>query len=219
MSNLHHGPKIRSLTNKETIASLEGWKASVLYGLRLNPEFRPYLRQGFEFGRKSRANPYRSLTPDIQVTRAEDTDDDDIIRDIKQKYPNCEVDMFQKNGKFSGTIKIIFQGAQELEDALKERIMIQDVRYIIGKYIYKPRVVVCKYCQTIGHISRLCRNRERNKHVCGKCSSKSHETKDCTVQPEDYKCYHCEGKHITGSKVCRIMIQKMEELTARHHNG
>ena len=88
MSNLHHGPKIRSLTNKETIASLEGWKASVLYGLRLNPEFRPYLRQGFEFGRKSRANPYRSLTPDIRVMRAEDTDDDDqeeVVQTVEEK--------------------------------------------------------------------------------------------------------------------------------------
>ena len=52
MTNLVHGPKIRTLTTSESVATLESWKANVIYGLRLNPDFRPYLEDDCVFGRK-----------------------------------------------------------------------------------------------------------------------------------------------------------------------
>ena len=61
MSNLYHGPKVRTLTSNETISSLETWKSTVIYGLRLNPDFREFLVEDFVFGTKSKANPTRSL--------------------------------------------------------------------------------------------------------------------------------------------------------------
>ena len=59
--NLHHGPKIRPLSSKEPIQSIESWKSTVIYGLRLNQDFIPYLQEGVIFGRKSRTQPTREL--------------------------------------------------------------------------------------------------------------------------------------------------------------
>ena len=59
MSNLKYGPKVIPLGEEETLASIERWKQNVIYHLRLNEEFRPFLTT--QFGKKSRANPNRSL--------------------------------------------------------------------------------------------------------------------------------------------------------------
>ena len=64
--NLHHGPKIRLLSSKETIQSIESWKSTVIYGLRLNPDFVPYLHEGVIFGRKSRTQPSRELDDEFR---------------------------------------------------------------------------------------------------------------------------------------------------------
>ena len=91
MSNLAHGPKVRSLTPKESLATIECFKNNVLYGLRLNPDFRPYLAENFIFGKKTRTNPYRDLTDDI--TTATDDDNHEVITVIKSKEDkSVEVD-------------------------------------------------------------------------------------------------------------------------------
>lgn len=61
MTNLAHGPKIRCLTSSESIATLEAWKNNVLYGLKQNPDFRVYLHDGYVWGKKTRAQPFRCL--------------------------------------------------------------------------------------------------------------------------------------------------------------
>ena len=66
MSNLQHGPKVRTLTDKETLASLEAWKSTVIYGLKLNPDFKPYLRDGVVFGKKTRGRPNRDLEDTVK---------------------------------------------------------------------------------------------------------------------------------------------------------
>lgn len=60
--SLKHGPKPKSLTSNETLNSLEIWKNNITYGLKMNPDFRPYLVEGFSWGKKSRIRPYRNLT-------------------------------------------------------------------------------------------------------------------------------------------------------------
>ena len=54
---------------------------------------------------------------------------------------------------------------------------------------------------------------------CGKCCSFDHETRTCTVQPDKYKCAHCGENHITGSRSCRVIKEKVEEITSRTHYG
>ena len=69
MSNLKYGPKIVPLAEDETINSIERWRQSVLYLLRLNEEFRPYMNQDFEFGRKTKTKPFRKLTNSIRIKK------------------------------------------------------------------------------------------------------------------------------------------------------
>ena len=88
MANLHHGPKIRCLTNKETVASIEGWKSTVLYGLRLNQDFKPFLKPGVQFGRKSRAYPDRGLLPDTRVVKVDGEDVTEVTVSSEEK---CEI--------------------------------------------------------------------------------------------------------------------------------
>lgn len=77
MANLYHGPKIRQLTTRETLSSIENWKSMVIYGLRLNQEFRPYL--DIEFGRKSKLTPNRQLTADVRTETNEDGTENEIV--------------------------------------------------------------------------------------------------------------------------------------------
>ena len=57
----------------------------------------------------------------------------------------------------------------------------------------------------------------RQAPVCGKCSTKGHhETKECTVEKEEYKCAHCDGNHITGSYNCIKMKEMVEKLQNRN---
>ena len=69
MANLYHGPKVRSLTPKESVSSIEAWKVNVLYGLKLNPDFTEFLAPDYVFGRKTKLNPYRDLVDDVTIDK------------------------------------------------------------------------------------------------------------------------------------------------------
>ena len=90
MSNLKHGPKVRCLTQNETLATLESWKNNVLYGLRLNPDFKPYLHETCIFGRKTRNKPNRDLADDIKVEVINDQDVTTVLKAKEDK--SVEVD-------------------------------------------------------------------------------------------------------------------------------
>ena len=86
-------------------------------------------------------------------------------------------------------------------------------KYITEPFIHKPRVIKCNTCQRFGHVSRMCRSKD--KPVCGKCS-KDHETKNCTTPAAEYKCHHCnKTDHFTGSHSCEKMKEKYQELIDR----
>ena len=164
-----------------------------------------------------REDPPAGLIKGVYVE--EDIEEEEIIAELKSSYPDSDITLFKRNGKFTGTIKIGFQNHEELEQALENRPKIFDQRYIMEKYKNQPRVIICHYCQTPGHVERICRKKALKKHVCGKCASLEHETKDCVVEEKDYKCFHCEGKHQCGHKKCPFIQQKLEEISARMNNG
>ena len=96
MANLRHGPKIRELSSKETIATLESWKNTVIYGLRLNTDFRPYLQDGVVFGKKSKNKPYRDLKDDqrVDIIKEEGQPDREVVVIIKSREEKTiEVDL------------------------------------------------------------------------------------------------------------------------------
>ena len=73
--------------------------------------------------------------------------EEDIIQEITQKYPNCEVDLFKRSNKFTGTIKVTFSNEEELQDVLDNRIQIFEQIYLVERYKFKPRVIKCNHCQ------------------------------------------------------------------------
>ena len=106
-------------------------------------------------------------------------------------------------------MKVTFPNEDTLNKVITDRFKIFQQRLIMDPYKPKPKVIKCHRCQRFGHISRLCRS---EKPKCGKCSSENHETTDCVVQPENYKCAHCNLNHITGHKECQIMKNKETEI-------
>ena len=83
----------------------------------------------------------------------DETTEEDLINEIRSKYPNANVDLFKRNEKFTGTLKIEFNSEEEFQTALKNRVQIFEQRYIMERYHYRPRVIICKYCQKFGHVS------------------------------------------------------------------
>ena len=137
-----------------------------------------------------------------------------ITQEIEEKYPNTESELFMKDEKFIGTIKITFKDQAALDDAKINKMKLFHQNYIVEDYQSKPRVIICRRCTKFGHVNRLCTGNIK----CWKCSSNEHEGKDCVVTAEHYKCAHCNGKHTTGSRNCQVFKDKEEELINRSRN-
>ena len=144
-----------------------------------------------------------------------DSTEEEIIEELNDKYPDCEVDFFKRNNRFTGTLKIKFNKEEELKHAIDNCVTISQHRYVVEEYIFRPRVIRCNKCQAYGHLERLCLN-ERT--VCGKCKSEEHETRECEETVENYKCYHCNGNHQTGYKECAYFKEKEDAIKERFHN-
>ena len=76
MSNFKLGPKVQSLGDDESLASIERWKQNIIYHLRLNEEFRPFLT--IEFGKKSRLHPNRNLDDDVVIETVQNAAGEDV---------------------------------------------------------------------------------------------------------------------------------------------
>ena len=158
---------------------------------------------------QAKNNPPSGMVKHVII---DDKTDNQIIEEIKSKYPNTEVDLFKTDNVFNGKMKIEFETKEHLEAVMRDRITIFQGRYMVENYNYKPRVIMCKNCQRFGHVARLCRS---NHPVCGKCCSEDHETSDC--EEDNLKCYHCDGNHETGHKDCEKMKMKLQQITDRRN--
>ena len=91
MSNFKTGPKVIPLGEDESISSIERWRQNVIYHLRLDPAFRPYLKDGVKFGKKSKSAPNRQLTDDIKKEKVNGEDVDTVVATKEDKC--WEVDL------------------------------------------------------------------------------------------------------------------------------
>ena len=142
----------------------------------------------------------------------------DEIKDLVSKTRGVSnYDLFMRDGEFTGTMKITFETEEQYKTVVEcKKVTMFGHSFLAEPFVSKPRVIKCHRCQKIGHIASLCRSKDP---VCGRCGSTDHETKDCksaTVQ-----CVHCESKdHPTGAMVCKVMKDKLEEISARsRHYG
>ena len=145
-----------------------------------------------------------------------DRTEEQIEEEISGQYKDCEVEFFKRDQRFTGTIKVKFSSEEELNQAMQNRLDIFEQKYRVERYIFKPRVIMCRKCQKYGHLDRVC---HRENPVCGKCKSSEHHTDNCTVEDGQFKCYHCDGKHQAGSRSCLVQQAKEEEINTRFHHG
>ena len=147
----------------------------------------------------------------IKYVCQNDASEEEILEAAITSYPNTDIELFKnKEGRFTGTIKVTFNSEDDLNAAMNNPVYINNHRYRMEKYENRPQIIKCHNCQSFGHVARLCFSKNT---ICGKCTSKEHPTKDCTTLPTDYKCFHCEGNHQTGYKNCEAVKLKIEELS------
>ena len=146
------------------------------------------------------------------IKQVEDLEETQIEQEIKAQFPDSRIELFTREDRFTGTVKIIFKNEGVLNKAIQEKCKLNGQVYIVDIFTPKPKVIKCNTCQRFGHVSRVCRN--KNNPVCGKCKGK-HETMNCEIPKEEYKCVHCDGNHITGSYTCEKVREKLEEILNR----
>ena len=141
-----------------------------------------------------------------------------IREEIGKEYSNTILEFYtnKRTGKFTGTVKMQFKDRSVLERAMKENITIGRGKYPVQEFRPQPRVIKCHRCQGMSHIAKNCSSRFVR---CGKCSSYDHQTRECVVTADKYKCVHCNGKHITGSRICTAMKEKEEQIISRSSYG
>ena len=64
MANATRAPKQWCLTKHETVNSFETWRQNLIYTLSLDPNFAPYLVDGVQWTKKTRADQYRGFQND-----------------------------------------------------------------------------------------------------------------------------------------------------------
>ena len=148
----------------------------------------------------------------------DDLTEEQIVNDIQEKYPGVQYELFKKEEEFTGMIKVTFKDEDQLNMVIANKFGLCGRKYITEIFKHKPRVIICNTCCRFGHVSRLCRSKD--KPVCRKCSQEGHESKDCSADPAEYKCVHCgEHEHATGSYTCRVVKEKLQEIIDRQDGG
>ena len=159
--------------------------------------------------------PGKTIFPGIIRNIYKDVTEKQIKMSINAVYTNAEIDVFKREEKFTGTVKVLFKSEDELKSAMADPIKIASQRCIVDEYEIRPRVIKCNNCQKFGHIARLCRSKTK----CGKCA-RGHETRSCTItDATKFICAHCDGNHSAGYRGCEILQSKEADLQLRSQYG
>ena len=143
--------------------------------------------------------------------------EEEMEESIEANYPGARYELFKKDGKFLGLIKVTFKEEQQLKEAIENKFKLCNRLYMTEKFKHKPRVIKCNICQGFGHTSVPCRRKLQPN--CAKCGQ-NHETVNCTVAEDEHKCFHCNSKeHKTGSYKCKKVQEILEGLTTARQDG
>jgi hypothetical protein len=140
------------------------------------------------------------------------------IRTSLQLKEGTQVEFFKRKNRsgileFTGTIKVVFQDTESLQQAVRDKVKIGDQRCSVAKWEHTVKVRHCYKCLKFGHVAYRCRSATTK---CGICNMSGHEQRDCTVtDPKLFKCEHCKKRHVTGSFSCLKMKEQAEKLNSR----
>ena len=71
-----------------------------------------------------------------------DRSEEQLTEEVKNKYPDTRIELFKKNQKFTGTIKVIFKSVEDRDNAVAEVVKLFEHRYIMENYHSKPRLIM-----------------------------------------------------------------------------
>ena len=75
---------------------------------------------------------------------------------------------------------------------------------IVQPFENKP--IICNMCQSYDHTAKRC----NGEMVCKLRAEKGHNKQECLKSGEEYKCVHCAGNNMTGSRACGKQIRETE---------
>ena len=106
-----------------------------------------------------------------------------IIRTSLQLKEGTQVEFFKRKNRsglleFTGTIKVVFQDTESLQQAVRDKVNIGDQRCSVAKWEHTVKVRHCYKCLKFGHVAYRCRSATTK---CGICNMSGHEQRDCTV--------------------------------------
>ena len=157
--------------------------------------------------------------PTVGIIKQVDTNEsmEDIKEDIQTDYPGTDLDFFKKDGRLTGTIKLVFKDHDSYNKAMNNGgIKACGVKYNLEEFHMKPKVIRCYKCQGYGHISFRCRAKESR---CGNCCEVGHEQNQCKKKITSPTCLHCKENHFTGSRICKEYKQVEEKMSTLYNHG
>lgn len=105
-----------------------------------------------------------------------------------------------KDGAPTRSVKAFIKDEKEIETLINQRFYYNLTRHTVTRY-NAPKWIQCWKCQGLGHASNSCTAEEKK---CMKCALQHHH-RDCTANPDEYRCANCGGCHSSNDARCDII--------------
>lgn len=147
------------------------------------------------------------------------------IEDIKTElnnlnYADTDVKRITRRGVQTRAVRVKFKDSNDLDKAIGENVILQNLIIRAEELILQPRVTQCYNCYKYNHIAEKCESSK----TCPRCASPYDESHDsCEREPV---CLNCKGSHASTDKQCPIFTKLLDKQKLRvqnfysnHHDG
>lgn len=140
-------------------------------------------------------------------------EDIDIQTDLRNTgFRDADVKRITKKGQPTRAVRVRFNNSGDLEKAIRENILLQNLVIRVEELILQPRVTQCYNCYKFNHVAEKCESSK----TCPRCAEpfdESHES--CN---KEVKCVNCKKAHPSSDKKCPIFIQLLNTQKVRIQN-
>ena len=116
-----------------------------------------------------------------------------------------------RQGKQHGSIVLTVKTNQEVQNALRNRLIIAGTSVRTAVYTTCKPTDQCRKCQKFGHLQTTCKNKDTCQFCAGNHNTREHGCFLCPTQQKGttcahivYKCSNCGDKHAANSAECSV---------------